>query len=162
MKTKNEVIEFAKSELSSNNTLVIATLGNGGAGLTLLQDDDEDFINNFASGLNEAEFDGVVEPSADIEESEYYNSDSIVYQFIYDNGLIIQILGWVDEKTYDVHFNDETSSDNKGFSDSIDYCQNYIDSNNGSSESYFEDYKGGTVSIVCNETGETVFETAVL
>lgn len=162
MKTKKEVIDFAKSELSSNNTLVIATLGNGGAGLTLLQDDDEDFINNFASGLNEAEFDGVVEPSADIEESEYYNSDSIVYQFIYDNGLIIQILGWVDEKTYDVHFNDETSSNNKGFSDSIDYCQNYIDSNNGSSESYFENYKGGTVSIICNETGETVFETRVL
>lgn len=102
--TKNEVIEFAKYELSSNNTLIIATLGNGGAGLTLLQDDDEEFINNFASGLNEAKFDGVVEPSVDIEESEYYNQDSIVYQFIYDSGLIIQILGWVDEKTYDVHF----------------------------------------------------------
>lgn len=158
--TKNEVIEFAKSELSSNNTLIIATLGNGGAGLTLLQDDDEEFINNFASGLNEAKFDGVVEPSVDIEESEYYNQDSIVYQFIYDRGLIIQILGWVDEKTYDVHFNDETSSDNKGFSASIDYCQNYINSNNGSI--YFEDYKGGTVSIICNETGETVFETRVL
>lgn len=57
-------------------------------------------------------------------------------------------------------FNDETSSDNKGFSASIGYCQNYINSNNGSS--YFEDYKGGTVSIICNETGETVFETRVL
>ena len=37
MKTKNEVIEFVKSELSSNNTLVIATLGNGGSGLDLMQ-----------------------------------------------------------------------------------------------------------------------------
>lgn len=42
MKTKNEVIEFAKSELSSNNLLVIATLGNGGSGLDLTQNQNED------------------------------------------------------------------------------------------------------------------------
>jgi hypothetical protein len=33
--------------------------------------------------------------------------------------------------------------------------------NNGTDESYFADYKGGTVSVVCNETGEKVFETKV-
>lgn len=37
----------------------------------------------------------------------------------------------------------------------------YIRSYNGTSESYFADYKGDTVSIVCNETGETVYETVV-
>lgn len=37
MKTKNEVIELVKSELQNNNTLVIATLGNGGSGLDLIQ-----------------------------------------------------------------------------------------------------------------------------
>lgn len=65
-------------------------------------------------------------------------------------------------ETYDIHFNDSTDSNNKGFKESLDYCKSYIESNNGTNESYFEDYKGGTVSIVCNETGETVFETEVL
>jgi hypothetical protein len=65
------------------------------------------------------------------------------------------------EKTYNVVFNDETSSNDKGFREPYDYCMNYIKSNNGTNNSYFEDYKGGTVSIVCNETGETVYEETV-
>lgn len=63
--------------------------------------------------------------------------------------------------TYDVHFNDENDSNNKGFKYSLEDAKGYIDSYNGTNESYFEDYKGGTVSIVCNETGETVFETEI-
>ncbi len=59
--------------------------------------------------------------------------------------------------TYDVHFNDANDSNNKGFKESLDYCKNYISSYNGTDESYFADYKGGTVSIVCNETGEEVY-----
>ena len=66
-----------------------------------------------------------------------------------------------DIRTYDVHFNDESDSNNKGFSQSYDYCKTYIEAFNGTSESYFEDYKGGIVSIVCNETGETVYEEEV-
>ena len=66
-----------------------------------------------------------------------------------------------DIRTYDVHFNDESGSNNKGFSQSYDYCKTYIEAFNGTSESYFEDYKGGIVSIVCNETGETVYEEEV-
>lgn len=65
------------------------------------------------------------------------------------------------ELTYDVHFNDSTDSNNKGFEESFDYCKDYIKRYNGTNESYFEDYKGGTVSIVCNETGETVYETFI-
>lgn len=65
------------------------------------------------------------------------------------------------ELTYDVHFNDETSSNSKGFKTDYDYCKNYIAQNNGTNNSYFEDYKSGTVSIVCNETGETVYEEPV-
>jgi len=65
------------------------------------------------------------------------------------------------EKTYNVVFNDETSSSDKGFEMDYDYCLNYIKSNNGTNNSYFADYKDGTVSIVCNETGETVYETSV-
>lgn len=65
------------------------------------------------------------------------------------------------ELTYDVVFNDDYDSNSKGFRESVDYCKRYISNYNGTNESYFEDYKGGTVSIVCNETGETVYEEEV-
>lgn len=61
-------------------------------------------------------------------------------------------------KTYDVHFNDDLNSDSKGFKSSVENCKNYVKMHNGTSSSYFEDYKGGTVSVVCNETGLTVYE----
>lgn len=63
--------------------------------------------------------------------------------------------------TYDVHFNDENDSNNKGFQYSLEDAKGYIDSNNGTNESYFEDYKGGVASVVCNETGETVYEIEI-
>ena len=59
-------------------------------------------------------------------------------------------------KTYYIYFNDSIDSNNKGFSMSLEECKDWIENNRG--ESYFNDYKGGTVSIVCNETGETVYE----
>lgn len=65
------------------------------------------------------------------------------------------------KKTYDVVFNDENVSNSKGFRTEARYCRLYIIVNNGTDESYFADYKGGTVSVVCNETGEKVFETKV-
>jgi hypothetical protein len=65
------------------------------------------------------------------------------------------------EYTYDVVFNDDTDSNSKGFSESYDYCLSYIKHNNGTNESYFADYKGGFVSIVCNETEETVYEESI-
>jgi len=64
-------------------------------------------------------------------------------------------------KTYDVHFNDSTDSDSKGFSETLQYCKDYIQSNNGTNESYFEDYNGGIVSVICNETGEEVYSETV-
>lgn len=64
-------------------------------------------------------------------------------------------------KTYDVHFNDANSSNNKGFKESIQFCKNYIRQNNGTNNSYFSDYKSGTVSVVCNETGETVYSADI-
>lgn len=63
--------------------------------------------------------------------------------------------------TYDVHFNDEYDSNSKGMNATIEECRDYIDMYNGTDESYFEDYKGGIVSVVCNETGETVYEEVV-
>jgi hypothetical protein len=64
-------------------------------------------------------------------------------------------------KTYDVHFNDANDSNNKGFKESFEYCKDYIESYNGTDESYFADYKGGIVSIVCNETEEEVYSEEV-
>lgn len=64
-------------------------------------------------------------------------------------------------KTYDVHFNDANDSNNKGFKESFEYCKDYIESYNGTDESYFADYKGGIVSIVCNESGEEVYSEEV-
>lgn len=92
MKTKNEVIDFAKSELSSNNTLIIATLGNGGSGLDLMQNQDEDFINDFIVELEGYSFDGLVNGCYDIKESEYYNEDCEVYQFSDNDGHKLQVL----------------------------------------------------------------------
>lgn len=63
--------------------------------------------------------------------------------------------------TYNVVFNDDCDSNDKGFCQSLDYCKGYIESFNGTDESYFADYKGGIVSIVCNETGETVYEEEI-
>lgn len=64
-------------------------------------------------------------------------------------------------KTYDVQFDDDCNSDSKGFEESYEYCKSYISAGNGTNESYFEDYKGGTVSIVCNETSEIVYSETI-
>lgn len=66
-----------------------------------------------------------------------------------------------DNLTYDVFFNDDESTMNKGFATSYENAKEYIELNNGTNESYFEDFKGGIVSVVCIETGETVYEEEV-
>jgi len=59
-------------------------------------------------------------------------------------------------KTYDIIFNDDFNSNNKGFRETFEYCRNWIAIHNGSNYSYFADYKGGTVSIICNESEEYI------
>ena len=61
--------------------------------------------------------------------------------------------------TYDIHFNDSENSNNMGFKLSYTECESYIKNHK---DSYFQDYKGGEVSIVCNETGETIKEVEIL
>ena len=63
--------------------------------------------------------------------------------------------------TYDVHFDDENNSNCKGWAISLAECKDYIDAYNGTNESYFADYKGGTVSIFRHKFEETVYETEV-
>ena len=67
----------------------------------------------------------------------------------------------IEELTYDVCFDDDTASDCKHFHFSIKDCRAYIKCYNGTNVSYFEDYKGGVVSIRCNETGETIYEEEI-
>ncbi|MEB3039206.1 hypothetical protein [Capnocytophaga gingivalis] len=71
------------------------------------------------------------------------------------------ILHAISEKTYDVVFNDDSDSNSKGFESTLEYCKNYILAFNGSNHSYFADYKGGIVQVVCNETGDVMYEEEV-
>lgn len=51
------------------------------------------------------------------------------------------------KKCYDIMFNDDEKSDSKGFRESFEYCLDYIRTYNGTNDGYFNDYKGGIVSI---------------
>jgi hypothetical protein len=64
-------------------------------------------------------------------------------------------------ETFDVVFGDEYTDDCHGWEESIEYCKQYIETTNGTDESYFEDYKGGTVSIVSNLTGDIKYNEIV-
>ena len=64
-------------------------------------------------------------------------------------------------ETFNVVFNDENDSNDKGFELTKKEFIDYIEAYNGSNDSYFSDYKGGLVSIVNNETGEPIFETEI-
>ena len=63
--------------------------------------------------------------------------------------------------TYDILFSDNNDSNSKGFEMTFEDAKAYITSNNGTGESYFADYKGGIVAIICNETGDVVYEEEV-
>ena len=88
MKAKEQIITFVATELKNGNSVVMATLGNGGSGLTLLRGDCAEFIEE----LNTYFFDGKVEGCPDITESEYIEEASEIYQFSRNDGYKVQIL----------------------------------------------------------------------
>ena len=159
MKTKEQVLNIIEDLLIDNNTIVTASLGNGGAGLTnIMCNQDMDRINSFIKELEDMNFDGLVEASEDIQDSECWIAGiSVAYQFSDNKGFRTQVM--IDE-TYDIHFNDSKYSSNKGFSQTYDYCKQYITDHNGGDDPCFMDYAGGTVSIV-NDDGETVYSEAI-
>ena len=67
----------------------------------------------------------------------------------------------ISKNTYDVVFNDDEQSDSKGFRYSLKEAKSYVKTYNGSCESYFKSYRGGTVAIKCNEDGIMVFEAKI-
>jgi len=123
---------------------------------------------------NLSEFEGIFKDTDDVIEEEddnvffYGMSKEAMDKDIADKGedsmldfVIVSYEKIEPENTYDVHFNDDTSSNNLGFTTSLEHCLDYIEMHNGSSNSYFGDYKGGTVSVVCNETGQTITEIKI-
>ena len=73
----------------------------------------------------------------------------------------INISGVETKQTYDVYFNNEYDSNNKGFKESLSFCKRYIKMYNNTKESYFADYKNGYVQIINNKTGNVVYSTKV-
>jgi hypothetical protein len=59
-------------------------------------------------------------------------------------------------KTYDIHFSNGDYSYSMGVLWTIEEAKAYV-RNNGTNNGYFADYNGDVVSVVCNETGETVY-----
>ena len=64
-------------------------------------------------------------------------------------------------KTYNVVFNDSENSNDKGFEYSLEDAIHYVQTYNGTNESYFADYKGGIVEVIDNETGEVAYQEEV-
>lgn len=64
-------------------------------------------------------------------------------------------------KTYDVIFNDSNDSNSKNIHGTIEECMSWIEFNRNDKSTYFGDYSGGTVSVVCDQTGETVYEESI-
>lgn len=64
--------------------------------------------------------------------------------------------------TYDIIFHDNYNSNSKGFELNLEDAHDYVKTYNGTNESYFQDYKGGIVQIVCNQTQKTAYETTII
>jgi hypothetical protein len=76
-----------------------------------------------------------------------------VYSVMIDNPLKSNKM-----KTYEIVFNDDQNSSSKGFKLSFEDAKNYLKNR---TSSYFQDYKGGMVQIVCNETGDVAHEESI-
>lgn len=89
MKTKEQVIDFIRSESEYGNQIAYATLGNGGAGLEVSSFD-------FSDDLKNMDFDGLVRPCSvcdDIKGSKEYDEQfNAVYQFSDGSGLKYQVV----------------------------------------------------------------------
>lgn len=83
--TKQQVINFVKTELECGNCVLSSTAGNGGAGGILVMDP------SFPAYLESLEYVGRVEPIDDIIASPYYDPSMHTYQFDGANGFFVQI-----------------------------------------------------------------------
>jgi hypothetical protein len=84
--TEEQVLNFLKDLCLQGNSIVSASIGNGGVGLDISPLDITDYLKNMY-------FDGLVEPCDDLKDWNGYNSDCMAYQWG-DNGFRIQVLVW--------------------------------------------------------------------
>ena len=83
--TMKQVIDFVRTELECGNSVLAATLGNGGAGGILVSDP------SFPAYLESLVYVGQVEPIDDIISSPCYDPSMHTYQFDGANGFFVQI-----------------------------------------------------------------------
>lgn len=126
-----------------------------------------DCIESVGCDIDEIPTDGhgMVEAQIEVMDEQRYNetvcaNDSVEFADMFDEGTKVGVVAvvWL---TFDVVFQSDTDSNCKGFAQSEQECRDYISMYNGTRESYFEDYKGGTVQVVCNETGDVVYEEEI-
>ena len=97
----------------------------------------------------------------DLSDSEYdVCSDGINKVVLDENTGIAKVVDDI-KYTYDVVFNDDSNSNAKGIHGTEEECMRWIESNHHDASTYFGDYKGGIVSIVCDQTGDVVYEECI-
>lgn len=75
----------------------------------------------------------------------------------FTRGRLVCLNGVVVNGTFDVVFNDDTCSNNVGVNGAYSECMLWIENHRNDPTSYFGDYKGGSVSVVCNDTDECYY-----
>lgn len=115
-----------------------------------------EFANGISKELGQILKENEIITRVETEARIYAMSDS---DYLYLRDCAPQVFESVEiiDATYDVCFNDNS----KGFTDTKEDCINYIRIYNGKDASYFKDYRGGIVSVIRNETGETVYKEVV-
>ena len=93
-------------------------------------------------------------PRLAIIENDEESDDATFGRLVFNNGEVIN-------GTYDVMFNDDCDSNNVGIHGSYSECLTWIENNRNDSSTYFGDYKGGTVSIICEELEEYVYNESI-
>lgn len=93
-------------------------------------------------------------PKLAIIENDEDNDDATFGRLVFNYGDVIN-------GTYDVIFNDDSDSNNVGIHGSYSECMSWIENNRNDETTYFGDYKGGTVSILCEELEEYVYEESI-
>lgn len=91
---KKQVLDFVRTEIENGNQVIIATMGNGGAGLTMISDE------SLISDLEEMDYvDGLAE-AEDIEDFEdYAPSHYRVHRFDGENGYYVLVATYMDDVT---------------------------------------------------------------
>lgn len=94
--------------------------------------------------------------------SELENTRDFVRIFLQHLSSLSDFTGINPDRKFDIIFNNDENYDNKGFEESLIECLNYINGNNGTNESYFKNYKKGTVSIFDLEKEVHVYSEEII